>query len=82
MDDLSLSPPPALLPSFTQFGGAGLGWGRGDKVDKKKKKENKAACSNRLLPMGCHGNSGTGVTPRPLWVGFGRGGDKVGGVLS
>lgn len=53
-----LSPLPALLPpvqqAWAQVGGRAA-------TDKK----TKAACSNRLLPKGCYGNSGRRGTSYP-----------------
>lgn len=67
-------PPPATVAAFhcTQFTDWSPVGGRGAKnptTKKKKAKPNpptKAACSNRLLPKGCHGNSGGRGTRCPL----------------
>lgn len=50
-------PSPPLHPPFSRPGLIGR---RGKKQTKQKNKQTstKAACSNRLLPKGCHGNSG------------------------
>lgn len=44
-------------PSLAELKGPALRWGEGQQNQKKKHKT-KAACSNRLLPKGCHGNRG------------------------
>lgn len=72
------SPPPATVAAFhctqfTDWSPVGGGVPKIQPRKKKKKKPNpptKAACSNRLLPKGCHGNSGGRGTRCPLW-GFG-----------
>lgn len=40
-------------------------WARLGEGQQKSDKKTKAACSNRLLPMGCHGNRGARGTQRP-----------------
>lgn len=53
------TPCPPPLPRPIQWAWARVGEGEQNLT------KTKAACSNRLLPKGCHGNKGTRGTRRP-----------------